>query len=171
MQRFVRLAELRLAAAALEAIETLGLAREHLEHRQCVVPALVRDEPIGDALTGVDVIGIELEHALEELERARRILEALVGDQRGVPQQRDALAAAAARGLRAQQHLDGLRPVATLLVELAERLERGEVLVVERQRLLEVALRQLGIHQVLERDAAGFRVERARPCRLRARRA
>jgi hypothetical protein len=117
MQLLVDLSELGLATRAFLLVEAFGLTREHLEHGQRVVPALGADQAVCDTLPGLHVIGIELEHALEQLQCARWIGELAIDDLRRIPHELDALGAAGRRSLGTLHHLDGLLPVATLVVQ------------------------------------------------------
>ncbi len=163
MQLFVRASEHRLAPARHFTIQPrgFGVAREHLEHRQRVVPALRRDQAIRDDRAGFGVIRIELEHALVELERLVRILELVIGQLPGFPEQRDALAAGGSRDrLGAHHHLDRRRPARARGVQAAERGQRGEVFGIERDGLVEVAQRGLVIAELVGGERSGFGVER-----------
>ena len=124
------------------------------------LPAVGADQPVCHLLARLDVIGIELEHALEQLEGARGVLELGVDESGRLGEDRHPLEPRPAGLLGAQQALDRPGPGAARLVQLRGRPQRREVLVVDRQRPLEVALGGLGVALVLEREPAGLGPQR-----------
>ena len=109
-----------------------GQALQHaLEHRDVLFPAAEPREQIGGGGERLVLIGIELEHALERLQRARRVVEAVAADQADLETARDL-----AHRLGRQVHLalgDAHRgvEVAARLVQPAQRGVRLEVVRVD----------------------------------------
>jgi len=111
---------------------------ESLEHRDVLFPATELREQIRRRGERLFLLGIELEHALECLQRARRVVQAITADEADLETARNF-----AHGIRRQIHLalgdaDGGVEVAARLVEPAQRGVGFEVIRVDvREQRLE----------------------------------
>src|SRR5258708_8920906 len=105
----------------------MRLLSENVENWLEISPLLVAEMYFGQWLARLDVLGIELEHAREQIGGVELRLQLLAVDAARLVQEARLLQRVAGLRLGAHHHLRRLEPIAALLIDRRERRPRRHV--------------------------------------------